>query len=87
MSRDARPDKARLFTPGPIERRKRLVERVAYAILLLTTAALILPLLAILAYLVVKAWPVLSWSFLSRSRRPLVSLRVSTSMNMPEKSG
>ena len=35
-----------------------------YATLLLTTAALVLPLVAILGYLVVKAWPVLSWSFL-----------------------
>jgi len=55
---------AGLFAPGPIERRKRLVERAAYVVLLLTTAALILPLLVILGYLVVKAWPVLSWSFL-----------------------
>ncbi len=55
---------AALFTPGPIERRKRLVERVVYVILLLVTAALVLPLLAILAYLVIKAWPVLSWSFI-----------------------
>jgi phosphate transport system permease protein len=52
------------FAPGPIERRKRRVERAAYVILLLTTTALVLPLLAIVAYLVVKAWPVLSWSFL-----------------------
>jgi phosphate transport system permease protein len=52
------------FAPGPIERWKRLVERVAHALLLLTTATLLLPLLAILVYLVVKAWPVLSWSFL-----------------------
>jgi len=29
---------AGLFAPGPIERRKQLVERAAYAILLLTTA-------------------------------------------------
>jgi phosphate transport system permease protein len=52
------------FAPGPIERWKRLVERVAHVLLLLTTATLLLPLLAILVYLVVKAWPVLSWSFL-----------------------
>lgn len=53
-----------LFTAGPIERRKRLVERVVYVVLLLTTVALVLPLLGILTYLVVKAWPVLSWSFI-----------------------
>jgi phosphate transport system permease protein len=55
---------AGLFTAGPIERRKRLVERVVYVTLLLTTAVLIVPLVAILAYLVVRAWPVLSWSLL-----------------------
>lgn len=55
---------AHLFTPGPMERRKRVVEQVVYVILLLTTAALVLPLVVILGYLVLKAWPVLSWSFL-----------------------
>lgn len=53
-----------LFTAGPIERRKHLVERVVYVVLLLTTIALVLPLVGILTYLVVKAWPVLSWSFI-----------------------
>jgi phosphate transport system permease protein len=47
-----------------MERRKRVVEQVVYVILLLTTAALVLPLVVILGYLVLKAWPVLSWSFL-----------------------
>ena len=50
--------------PGPVELRKRLVERLACVTLLLITAALVLPLVAILCYLLVKAWPVLSWSFL-----------------------
>ena len=59
---DVRP--GHLFVPGPVELRKRVVERLVYAILLLTTAALVLPLLIILGYLLVKAWPVLSWSFL-----------------------
>jgi phosphate transport system permease protein len=57
-------DEAGLFTAGPIEHRKRLVERLVYVTLLLTTAVLVLPLVAILGYLVVKAWPVLSWSLL-----------------------
>lgn len=60
---------AGLFTAGPIERRKRLVDRVVHLVLLLTTGALILPLLAILAYLAVEAWPVLSWSFLVENPR------------------
>ena len=55
---------AGIFAAGPIERRKRLVERAAYMILLVLTVALILPLLAVVAYLVIKAWSVLSWSFL-----------------------
>jgi phosphate transport system permease protein len=56
-----------LFTPGPIERRKRLLERVIYVILLLTTMALVVPLLTILGYLVMKAWPVLSLSFITQN--------------------
>jgi phosphate transport system permease protein len=54
----------RLFAAGPIERRKQRADRIVYAILLLTTTVLILPLLAILTYMVIKAWPVLSWAFL-----------------------
>lgn len=57
------------FAAGAIERRKRLIDRAASVILLSTTAALILPLLAILTYLVVRAWPVLSWSFLVENPR------------------
>ena len=58
------PDGSQLFIAGPVERRKRTVERRAQAVLLLTTAALVLTLIAILAYLLFKAWPVLSWSLL-----------------------
>ena len=58
-----------LFLPGPVERRKRRVERLAFTALLLTTAALVVPLVTILCYLVVKAWPVLSWSFLVENPR------------------
>jgi phosphate transport system permease protein len=56
-----------LFAPGPIERRKRLVEQAIYVILLLTTIALVLPLVSILAYMVLKAWPALSWSLISQN--------------------
>ncbi len=55
------------FAPGPIERRKQWVERLIYLVLLLTTSVLVLPPLAIFAYLVVKAWPVLSWSFITQN--------------------
>ena len=53
-----------LFAGGAIERRKQLVERVASAVLAVVTALIVLPLVAILAYLVAKAWPVLSVDFL-----------------------
>jgi phosphate transport system permease protein len=68
MSDDGQIDRQlQLFSPGPIERRKRLVEAVIYVILLLTTMALVVPLLAILGYLVMKAWPMLSPSFITEN--------------------
>lgn len=56
-----------LFAPGATERRKQRVDRIVYAVLLLVTASLILPLVSILAHILVKAWPVLSWSFLTEN--------------------
>jgi phosphate transport system permease protein len=53
-----------LFIAGRVELRKRLAERWASSLLLVATGALIVPLFAILAYLVVKAWPALSWVLL-----------------------
>lgn len=53
-----------LFAAGPIERRKQLVERMVLGVLALVTALLVLPLAAILGYLLVKAWPVLSSDFI-----------------------
>lgn len=58
------PQTAALFSAGAIEERKRRLDRLVQAALLITTAALIVPLVLISAYLVVKAWPVLSWRFL-----------------------
>jgi len=55
---------AGLFTQGPIERRKATVDRLVQIVLAAMAAAIVLPLIAIVAYLIVKAWPVLSWSFL-----------------------
>lgn len=57
------PDRC-LFTPGDVERRKERLDRLAYLLLLLATASLVAPLLGILSYLLVKAWPALSWSFI-----------------------
>jgi phosphate transport system permease protein len=53
-----------VFAASPIERRKHLVDYVAKVVLGAVTASLVLPLLAILAYLLIKAWPALSWAFL-----------------------
>jgi len=53
------------FTAGPVERRKALVERVVAWLLGGLTFFLVLPLVAILATLVTKAWPALSWAFLT----------------------
>ena len=58
-----------VFAATPIERRKRRVDQVAKIVLAVVTASLVLPLVGILAYLVVKAWPVLSWRSSSRTRR------------------
>ncbi|MCY2994220.1 MAG: phosphate ABC transporter permease PstA [Planctomycetota bacterium] len=53
-----------VFTATDFERWKQRKETIAKTIFLLMALALVLPLGAILSYLVVKAWPVLSWSFL-----------------------
>jgi phosphate transport system permease protein len=55
---------AGLFTQGPVGRRTAAVDRVVQVVLATMAAAIVLPLLAIVAYLIVKAWPTLSWSFL-----------------------
>jgi phosphate transport system permease protein len=57
------------FTPGPVERRKRMQERLARGVLLLVTAALTLPLVAILCVLVINAWPALAWSLITDNPR------------------
>jgi phosphate transport system permease protein len=42
---------------------------MAYVALLLTTAFLVAPLIAVLAYLLMKAWPLLSWALLLENPR------------------
>jgi phosphate transport system permease protein len=53
-----------VFIAGPIERRKAAVDRLVQILLALVVAAIVAPLVAIVAYLVIKAWPILSWRFL-----------------------
>jgi phosphate transport system permease protein len=55
------------FTAGPVERRKVLVQRLAACLLGTVTMGLVVPLVAILVTLVVKAWPVLAWAFLTQN--------------------
>ncbi len=52
-----------VFAANSHERRKRRIELAARVILLSITISLVIPVLAILSYLVVRAWPALSWSF------------------------
>jgi len=53
-----------VFSPTSFERRKRLRETAARWIFLAMSLVLVLPVVAILGYLVVRAWPVLSPGFL-----------------------
>jgi phosphate transport system permease protein len=53
-----------LFTASPIERRKKITEAVVRWVLAAVTMLLILPVFAILGYLLVKAWPALTPAFI-----------------------
>lgn len=55
------------FTAGAVERRKLRIERLVAALLGALTIALVLPLIGILSVLVAKAWPALSWAFISEN--------------------
>ncbi len=57
-------DTAALFTASPLEMWKKVKESIAKTMFLAMTLVLLAPLAAILATLVVKAWPALSPSFL-----------------------
>jgi phosphate transport system permease protein len=52
------------FAPSALEKHKKTKETVAQWVLAAVTLSLVVPVLAILAYLVVQAWPVLRPSFL-----------------------
>src|SRR6266508_4053143 len=53
-----------LFVETPFIRKKRRTELIAKGIFGAMALAMIIPLLLILGYLVIKAWPLLSWEFL-----------------------
>jgi phosphate transport system permease protein len=56
-----------LFAAGALERRKQRIERLVAGVLALLTVSLVLPLVALFGYLLVKGWPVLSWSFITEN--------------------
>ncbi|MCL4181214.1 MAG: phosphate ABC transporter permease PstA [Verrucomicrobia bacterium] len=53
-----------MFAETPLVRVKRRRESLARGVFFCMSVAMILPLVAIVTYLVVKAWPTLSWNFL-----------------------
>lgn len=60
-----------MFQATPHVLRRRREERIAGAVLAVMTACIVVPLFAILAYLVVKAWPSLSLGFLLEPPRDM----------------
>jgi len=59
------------FTASNFERKKLLKEKIARALMLSAALALIIPVLTIIIYLFVKAWPVLSPSYIWDNPGPL----------------
>jgi phosphate transport system permease protein len=58
-----------VFTTTPNDIRKRRIERIMQVIFLIMTLMLVVPVLAILGHLVMKAWPVLTTSFIFENPR------------------
>jgi phosphate transport system permease protein len=55
------------FAETPLVRAKRRHEAIARAVLGFMAFAMVVPLLLILAYLIERAWPLLSWDFLTQN--------------------
>src|SRR5262245_38531745 len=53
-----------VFATGPVERRKARVDRIVQIALAIVVSAVVLPLVAIVGHLLVRACPALSWHFL-----------------------
>ncbi len=58
---------AATFAETPLIRRKQRQEAIVRVLLGLMAFAMVLPLLAILGYLLVQAWPLLSWDFITKN--------------------
>jgi phosphate transport system permease protein len=54
-----------MFAATPLVRKKLRTEKLVMIFFALMAAAMVAPLIGIVAYLVAKAWPVLSWEFLT----------------------
>ena len=61
------------FSTSPVDMRKRFTERVVQFVLFGMTMMLVAPLVAILTHLFVKAWPVLTPSFLLENPRNVMT--------------
>ena len=61
------PPPDEIFRPTPLEKWKRVKENVAKLVLMGMAFLLVLPMLAIFAHLLIKAWPALSWSFFTQN--------------------
>ncbi len=58
-----------VFTPSTLERRKKVKETIAQYVFLTMTLCLVVPVFAILGYIVVHAWPALSLSLVWENPR------------------
>src|SRR5436190_12127638 len=54
-----------MFAPSDVERSKQRREGIARAIFLIMALALVIPVILVLGDLLIKAWPALSWAFLT----------------------
>src|SRR5258706_1451229 len=54
-----------MFAPSDVERAKLRREGVARSIFLIMALALVIPVILVLGDLLIKAWPALSWGFLT----------------------
>ncbi|MDD3469154.1 MAG: phosphate ABC transporter permease PstA [Thermoguttaceae bacterium] len=61
-----------MFSSTPREKRRRKIERIAAVTCFLFTMLLVVPVLAILTYLVVRAWPALSLDFILENPQNLM---------------
>nr|MCU0982647.1 hypothetical protein [Pirellulaceae bacterium] len=58
-----------VFTPSALERRKKVKETIAQYVFLAMTLSLVVPVFAILGFILVHAWPALSLAFIWENPR------------------